>query len=127
MMIESALPSTSTSLAPNALAVCSGTSGIIGHMKKNCWAKGGGSKGKGPRWYNVPKGMDPLPKPVIAASIKEEEDHFAAAANIYEFSDYDFRDSPPGSNAPVPMFIDSGASHCGGVFWIVPDRGTWDS
>ncbi|KAJ3832153.1 hypothetical protein F5878DRAFT_503154, partial [Lentinula raphanica] len=61
-----------------------------GHTKKNCWAKGGGSEGKAPRWYNAPKGMEPSAKSVTAASIKEEEENFTAAATIYDFSDYDF-------------------------------------
>ncbi|KAJ3990593.1 hypothetical protein F5050DRAFT_1813862 [Lentinula boryana] len=59
-------------------------------MKKNCWAKGGGSEGKGPRWYNAPKGMDPNPKSVSAASTMNEDTLFTAGATIYDFSDYDF-------------------------------------
>ncbi|KAJ3729312.1 hypothetical protein C8R42DRAFT_637576 [Lentinula raphanica] len=99
MMVESALPSSANTTAPNALAVPSRSSsgGVVcdnckrvGHTKKNCWAKGGGSEGKAPRWYNAPKGMEPSPKPVTAASIQEEERQFAAAATVYDFSDYDF-------------------------------------
>ncbi|KAJ3816739.1 hypothetical protein F5880DRAFT_1635594 [Lentinula raphanica] len=127
MMVESASPSSTTFVAPNA------------HSKKNCWAKGGGSEGKAPRWYNAPKGMEPTLKSVTAASIQEEEKHFAAAATVYDFSDYDFGgmvelsncpnlpnahpprlgiqetlallSDSPNPNVAVPTFIDSGASH----------------
>ncbi|KAJ3765789.1 hypothetical protein FB446DRAFT_829149 [Lentinula raphanica] len=88
MMVESASSSNSTSVAPNALAVPSRSNSSV----KNCWAKGGGSEGKAPRWYNAPKGMEPSAKSVTAASIQEEEENFAAAATIYDFSDYDFGD-----------------------------------
>ncbi|KAJ3990673.1 hypothetical protein F5050DRAFT_1582554, partial [Lentinula boryana] len=65
-MVESVSPASANTLAPNALAVPSfpsrqGSGGIVcdnckrtGHLKKNCWAKGGGSEGKAPRWYNAP-------------------------------------------------------------------------
>ncbi|KAJ3764905.1 hypothetical protein FB446DRAFT_709900, partial [Lentinula raphanica] len=103
MMVESASPSLTTSVAPNTLAIPSRSSsgGIVcnnckrvGHSKKNCWAKGGGSEGKAPRWYNAPKGMEPTPK------FQEEEKHFAAAATVYDFSDYDFGGMVELSNCP---------------------------
>ncbi|KAJ3781295.1 hypothetical protein GGU10DRAFT_379671 [Lentinula aff. detonsa] len=74
MMVESALPSTSSTPIPNALAARSSTGGVVcdncqrsGHIKKDCWAKGGGSEGKAPCWYNAPKGMEPFSKSVSAA------------------------------------------------------------
>ncbi|KIK65857.1 hypothetical protein GYMLUDRAFT_239546 [Collybiopsis luxurians FD-317 M1] len=66
MMVESATAVPGNAIAQNALAAvgCSG-SGIVcnnckcvSHIKKNCWVYGGGSEGKGPRWYNAPKGME---------------------------------------------------------------------
>lgn len=64
LMIKSTRAKT-TSSNPTALATTHG-SGIIcdncqrnGHSKKNCWAKGGGSEGKAPRWYHAPKGLEP--------------------------------------------------------------------
>ncbi|KAJ3764799.1 hypothetical protein FB446DRAFT_709997, partial [Lentinula raphanica] len=73
-----------------------------GHIKKNCWARGGGSEGKAPRWYNAPKGLEPNAKSVTAASIKEEQENFAAAATIYDFSDYDFGGTIELSCLPTP-------------------------
>ncbi|KAJ3991487.1 hypothetical protein F5050DRAFT_1812482 [Lentinula boryana] len=99
-MVKSALPSSSSNPVPNALATsCSSTSGIIcdnckcmGHIKKNCWAKGGGSEGKSPRWYNTPKGMEPNPKSISTASVVDKDSLFTAGATIYDFSDYNFGD-----------------------------------
>ncbi|KAJ3728213.1 hypothetical protein C8R42DRAFT_638042 [Lentinula raphanica] len=71
------------------------------HSKKNCWAKGRGSEGKAPQWYNAPKGMEPTPKSVTAASIQEEDKHNAAAATIYDFSNYDFGDMVELLNCPT--------------------------
>ncbi|KAJ3816902.1 hypothetical protein F5878DRAFT_549438, partial [Lentinula raphanica] len=60
-MVELATPSASIAPIPNALTARSSSGGVVcdnckrvGHMKKNCWAKGEGSEGKGPRWYNAP-------------------------------------------------------------------------
>ncbi|KAF5389240.1 hypothetical protein D9757_003484 [Collybiopsis confluens] len=67
-----------------------------GHVKKNCWAHGGGSEGRAPRWYRAPKGMEPSAAStsssdngpnVSAVATAVTAAPVTAAAAVYDFSD----------------------------------------
>ncbi|KAF5387206.1 hypothetical protein D9757_006882 [Collybiopsis confluens] len=102
MMVESANHTPESTMVPNAL-MTSGRSSIVcdnckrtGHVKKNCWAHGGGSEGKAPRWYRAPKGMEPSTASTFSsdnspaasvAAVSVTATPVTAAAAIYDFSD----------------------------------------
>ncbi|KAF5346552.1 hypothetical protein D9757_014186 [Collybiopsis confluens] len=102
MMVESVNHTAKSTTVPNAL-MTSAQSPIVcdnckrtGHVKKNCWAHGGGSEGKAPRWYRAPKGMEPSAASTSssdnslaasAAAISVAAAPVTAAAALYDFSD----------------------------------------
>ncbi|KIK65200.1 hypothetical protein GYMLUDRAFT_240498 [Collybiopsis luxurians FD-317 M1] len=98
MMVESANGTSNNATAHNALAVTGRNNPSIicdnckcvGYVKKNCWAHGGGSKGKALHWYNAPKGMEPLRSNSnpLSAFLTTTVDTSTAAAAVYNFSTY---------------------------------------
>ncbi|KIK56600.1 hypothetical protein GYMLUDRAFT_247642 [Collybiopsis luxurians FD-317 M1] len=104
MMVQLANRPTSHTTPSNALVVSARFSaGIVcnnckqvGHVKKNCWAKGGKSEGEGLKWYTAPKGMEPT-KVVNTSSLATTLDVNptpstpTAAATVYNFGNFEPR------------------------------------
>ncbi|KIK55079.1 hypothetical protein GYMLUDRAFT_248885 [Collybiopsis luxurians FD-317 M1] len=102
MMVESSTNTSGNVTVLNTLATA-GKSGsriicdnckCTGHVKRNCWTCGGGSEGKGPRWYSAPKGMElnKLSVSLTVASTSASDpgpDTATAAATIYDFGDFE--------------------------------------
>ncbi|KAF5378426.1 hypothetical protein D9757_011152 [Collybiopsis confluens] len=105
MMVQSTNPIKDSSHVPTALAATTRSAIIcdnckrVGHIRKNCWARGGGSEGKGPRWYNTPKGMEPLTSldTTTAAVTTAAPSASVTAAITYDFCDTD----PEGMDRPL--------------------------
>ncbi|KAF5370488.1 hypothetical protein D9757_013124 [Collybiopsis confluens] len=101
MMVESVDHTAESTTVPNALMtsaqlpiVCNNCK-RTGHVRKNCWAHGGGNEGKAPRWYRTPKGMEPSAVSTSssdnslaasAAAISVAATPVTAAAALYDFS-----------------------------------------
>ncbi|KIK53236.1 hypothetical protein GYMLUDRAFT_250499 [Collybiopsis luxurians FD-317 M1] len=103
MMVESANTTNPATMVPSALTV---SNGIVckncnhnGHMKKGCWARGGGCKGLRPCWYKAPKGIEPVKthNTSAAATTTKSPPIAAATATIYQFNNnnFDSTDSLP--------------------------------
>ncbi|KAF5374419.1 hypothetical protein D9757_011833 [Collybiopsis confluens] len=103
MMVQSTNPIKDSSPVPTALAATTRSAIIcdnckrVGHIRKNCWARGGGSEGKGPRWYNAPKGMEPSLDTTTAAVTTAAPSASVTAAVTYDFCDTD----PEGMDRPL--------------------------
>lgn len=105
MMLESTAGVPNGTNIPNVMVINGRSGGIIcdnckraGHTVKNCWAKGGGSEGKAPRWYNAPKGMEPTRTSATVASTSQVTNPSpippTTAAAVYDFGDFE----PRGTN-----------------------------
>ncbi|KAF5361101.1 hypothetical protein D9757_014403 [Collybiopsis confluens] len=101
MMVESVNHIAESTTVPNTLVSLAQSSIICdnckrtGHVKKNCWAHGGGSEGKAPCWYRALKGMEPSAastfpsdntSTVSAIATAVTSAPVTAAAAVYDFS-----------------------------------------